>query len=105
MTEYDPTEQDVLQDVFGMMLRDSTRDGGVKRAAGLKEPWWRDQEHLPAIFSHLNRRFHDELIDPDSGSHPFVHMAWRGIAIAYQETYGQVDPLEHPLWIPRLERL
>jgi dATP/dGTP diphosphohydrolase len=90
--EYDATEQDVLIEVFVKMLREVTKDGGRKRAAGAKPPWWKDESHLAAIFSHLNRHFHGEKVDKDSGVSPWVHLAWRALAIGYQETYGQVDP-------------
>lgn len=90
---YDASEQDVVMEVFAHMLRSATKDGGRKRAAGTKPPWWRDGGHRAAIFSHLNKYEHGERIDRDSGVHPFVHLAWRALAIAYQETYGQVDPL------------
>jgi len=89
---YDRTEQDAILEVFSTMLAEVTKDGGQKRQAGLKPPWWRDEGHLPAIFSHLYKYFHGELNDPDSGVHPFVHLAWRALAIAYQETYGQTNP-------------
>lgn len=93
-----PTEQAVVRAVFSELLRSATGDGGRKRAAGLKPPWWRDQAHLPALFSHLNKWFHGEQKDADSGVHPLVHLAWRALAIAYQETYGQVDPAAHTRW-------
>lgn len=81
-------------EVFVLMLRGCTVDGGNKRAAGLKVPWWRDEEHMAAVWSHFRRREQGELRDPHSGAHPFVHAAWRMLAIAYQETYGQVPPNE-----------
>lgn len=89
---YDSSEQNVLARVFAHMLKSTTKDGGVKRAAGLKPPWWKDEAHEPAIFSHLNKWKHGEKVDKDSGVHPLVHVAWRCLAIAYQETYGAVDP-------------
>jgi len=89
---YDSSEQEALMLIFDMMLRQVTEDGGKKRAAGTKVPWWRDPEHLPAIFSHLNRYMHGERRDPDSKAHPFVHLAWRALAIAYQDTHGMIDP-------------
>jgi len=67
------------------MLRSATSDGGKKRATGAKVSWKVDPDHLPAVFSHLNKYFHGEKVDPDSGSHPFVHAAWRLLAIAWQE--------------------
>lgn len=93
---YDASEQDVLMREFMRMLRRTTKDGGRKRAAGLKPPWWKDKNHEPAIFSHLNKWKHGEKVDKDSGVHPLVHAAWRCLAIAYQETYGQVDPAKGP---------
>jgi len=89
---YDKSEQDLVMDVFDAMLRQVTKDGGRKRAAGTKPPWWRDSSHEAAVFSHLDRWKHGETHDPDSGVHPLVHLAWRALAIAYQETYGAVDP-------------
>ncbi len=85
-------EQEVVLAVFAEMLKGATSDGGHKRRAGLKPPWWRDRTHEPAIFSHLSKWKHGELIDKDSGKHPLVHLAWRALAIAYQETHGLVDP-------------
>ena len=85
-------EQDVLLGVFTNMLKAVTKDGGVKRARGEKPPWWRDTAHEPAIYSHLSKWKHGEITDPDSGAHPLVHLAWRALAIAYQETYGKREP-------------
>jgi hypothetical protein len=93
---YDQSEKQVLLEVFHAMLIEVTADGGRKRAAGEKPPWWRDDHHEPAIFSHLTRWKRGELVDRDSGAHPLVHLAWRALAIAYQETYGRVDPVEWP---------
>jgi hypothetical protein len=53
-----------------------------------------DVSHEPAVFSHLNKWKHGEWQDPDSGAHPLVHLAWRALAIAYQETYGRRDPAD-----------
>ena len=78
--------------VFMNLLRSATKDGGKKRAAGTKPPWWCDDEHEAAMFSHLNKWKHGEQFDKDSGAHPLVHLAWRALAIAYQETHGPVDP-------------
>ena len=93
--QYDASEQDVLARVFAQMLRACTVDGGRKRAAGLKVPWWRDPEHEAAIFSHLNAWYHGVVQDADSGAHPLVHLAFRALCIAYQETYGKRDPGVH----------
>jgi hypothetical protein len=89
---YDASEQKLLLEVFSSMLDAATKDGGAKRVAGIKPPWWRDPDHEPAIFSHLNKWKHGEIVDKDSGAHPLVHLAWRALAIAYQETKGQVEP-------------
>lgn len=91
---YDPIEQNIVLETFSRMLGSVTKDGGRKRAAGLKPPWWRDDAHEKAIFSHLDKWKHGVLTDPDSGVHPLVHLAWRALAIAYRETYGSVDPTE-----------
>lgn len=88
---YDPTEQDVVLAIFIELLRSATKDGGRKRAAGIKPPWWGDN-HERAMGSHLGKWLNGELVDPDSGAHPLVHLAWRALAIAYQETQGKVDP-------------
>ena len=90
---YDPREQDAILSVFGEMLASVTKDGGRKRAAGTKPPWWRDDAHEAAIFSHLDKWKHGVKVDPDSGVHPLVHLAWRALAIAYRETNGSVDPV------------
>lgn len=92
-TAYDATEQDVILRTFGEMLAAVTRDGGRKRQAGSKPPWWQDYSHEAAIFSHLDKWKHGLLKDADSGTHPLVHLAWRALAIAYQEMYGTVDPV------------
>lgn len=88
----DLTEQQALMNEFTKMLWLATGDGAAKRRAGLKQPWWRDTEHEAAIFSHLSKWKHGELTDDHSGAHPLVHLAWRALAIAYQESYGPRDP-------------
>jgi len=85
-------EVDVLLDVFMEMLRHPSGDGRKKRKAGDKPPWWRDDSHEAAMFSHISKWKHGEKIDKDSGTHPLVHLAWRSLAVAYQEMNGQVDP-------------
>ena len=85
-------ERSAVLTEFSKLLASVTGDGSRKRQAGLKPPWWRDGEHEAAIFSHLNKWKHGNKIDPDSGVHPLVHLAWRALAIAYQETYGLVPP-------------
>ncbi len=94
-------EQAEVAVVFGDMLRAATADGGRKRAKGTKPNWKVDPSHEEALFSHLGKWKKGELVDPDSGAHPLVHLAWRALAIAWQETHpgegvvgGQVRPAE-----------
>ena len=92
MTEDWAREREVVLSTFYNLLSKVTGDGSKKRQAGEKPPWWRDTSHEAAIFSHLNKWKHGELIDKDSGVHPLVHLAWRALAIAYQETCGLRNP-------------
>ncbi len=85
-------ERAVVLSVFNELLKTVTKDGSKKRQAGLKGPWWSDDSHEAALFSHFTKWRKGELVDPDSGAHPLVHVAWRALAIAYQETRGKVDP-------------
>lgn len=94
LPDYWRAERETVLRVFGMLLASATGDGSAKRQRGEKPPWWRDGTHEAAIFSHLNKWKHGERRDKDSGAHPLVHLAWRALAIAYQETHGQVDPGE-----------
>ncbi len=90
--KYDPTEQDEVIRTFVVMLRTVTADGGRKRAAGLKVPWYEDPGHWSAFRRHLRRWKSGERADADSGAHPLVHVAWRALAIAYQESEGCAPP-------------
>lgn len=63
-----------------------TGDGSRKRQAGEKPPWYEDDSHMGAVFSHLTKWYRGEMVDADSGAHPLVHAAWRFLAIACQET-------------------
>ncbi len=76
-------------------LRKPTGDGGNKRAAGSKPPWYLDT-HEAQIFSHIAKWKKGETIDPDSGAHTLVHAAWRCLAIACKETgnvpFAPADP-------------
>lgn len=85
-------ETDLLMHVFCQMLWGPTDDGKEKRDRGEKPPWWRDPSHDAAIQSHYIKWKAGETVDKDSGEHPLVHAAWRCLAIAYQETFGEVDP-------------
>lgn len=84
-------EQEDLLARFMVELRKPTGDGAVKRERAEKPPWYEDQSHEGAVFSHLTKWKRGELVDPDSGSHPLVHAAWRLLAIACIET-GNVPP-------------
>jgi hypothetical protein len=86
MGPYDPAEQGDILRTFLRMLEQVTRDGGRKRAKGQKPPWWQDPSHEVGLFSHLYKWKRGDKVDPDSGAHPLVHLAWRALAIAYQET-------------------
>jgi len=85
-------ERYLIHSTFLKMLDAATGDGSIKRQRGEKPPWWRDPDHEKAIFSHLNKWKRGEKVDPTSGAHPLVHLAWRALAIAHQETHGQVPP-------------
>jgi uncharacterized HAD superfamily protein len=76
---------DIL-DRFNSELKKATGDGSKKRKAGEKPPWYDDNSHEAAIFSHLMKWKRGEKVDPDSGAHPLVHAAWRCLAIACQES-------------------
>ena len=91
MNEWQQEREEVLS-TFASMLASVTGDGSKKRQAGLKPPWWRDSSHLVALFSHLYKHMRGAQVAPDSKAHPLVHLAWRALAIAYQETYGKVAP-------------
>lgn len=80
-----PEQAEVLG-YFALMLTSVSKDGGRKRAAGLKPSWKIDKSHVPAMFSHLNKWFHGERADKDSGVHPLIHLAWRALAVAWQES-------------------
>jgi hypothetical protein len=71
---------------FAAELAKATGDGSKKRRSGIKPPWYEDDAHEAAIFSHLTKWKRGELVDPDSGAHPLVHLAWRALAIACRES-------------------
>jgi hypothetical protein len=83
-------EQAELLALFIEMLNNVSKDGGRKRAAGTK-PSWKVDTHERQIFSHLYKWKKGEKIDPHSGQHPLVHMAWRALAIAWQESRSIAD--------------
>jgi hypothetical protein len=87
------TEQAEVLGLFMDMLKAPTGDGGVKRALGQKVCWKDDTSHEAAIFSHLNKWKHGERRDATSGAHPLVHLAWRALAIAWQESQTVPEPI------------
>lgn len=82
-------EQAEIVTELAEMIAAVLRDGGRKRAAGLKPSWKVDGSHFAAIFSHLNKYMHQELVDSDSGQHPFVHLGVRALMVAWQETHPE----------------
>lgn len=88
--------EDILQR-YARHLELVTADGQRKRAGGRKPPWWREDVgvHAAALFRHLARWQRRELVDPDSGGHALVHVAWRALAIACIEQ-GDVPDREVP---------
>lgn len=78
-------EQEDLLRRFMEELKKPTGDGAQKRARKAKPPWYVDQSHEGAVFSHITKWKRGEMVDPDSGAHPLVHAAWRLLAIACQE--------------------
>lgn len=89
-------EQKEVLEVFAQLLVYVTSDGGAKRAKGEKPSWKVDTSHWAAMFSHINKRMHGEKIDPDSGTHTFVHLAWRALAIAWQELEAMKQGVSAP---------
>ena len=84
-TDWAKERADVLAR-FNEELAKATGDGSRKRQSGEKPPWYQDDAHEGAIFSHLTKWKRGELVDPDSGAHPLVHAAWRCLAIACRES-------------------
>ena len=98
---YDPSEQDELLAIFTDLLRGPTGDGGNKRARGDK-PSWKVDSHEGSFWSHVAKWKKGELVDEHSGSHPMVHVAWRALAIAYQETTQVPWRIDYTTNPPRL---
>jgi hypothetical protein len=68
----------------------ATADGGKKREAGTKPPWQIDPGHQSAMYRHLGRWWLDpEGVDSDSGAHHLVAVAWRALALAWQQTHPE----------------
>jgi hypothetical protein len=83
---YDRREQDEVLAIFQGLLAGPTRDGGVKRAKDLKPSWRHDKSHEDAMYRHLARWEDGDIWDKDSGCHALVHVAWRALALAWQES-------------------
>lgn len=75
---------------FAELLRPVIADGARKREA---HAWQTtpSERHWKAFFRHYMRWVNGERVDPDSGAHPLVHVAFRALAIAWQETAGRRD--------------
>lgn len=80
-------ERDEINRIFSAMVAIPTGDGSRKRQAGEKPSWKVDGGHEAALFSHLNKWKHGDIVDPDSNAHTLVHLAWRALAIAWQEGF------------------
>ena len=87
MQTYDPREQDEVAEEFAKLLLLPTKDGAVKRAKGEKVSWKIDDTHMEHFYNHLNAWEQGSLEDKDSGAHPLVHLAWRALAVAWQDMY------------------
>jgi hypothetical protein len=96
---YRNSEQHEIEGAFSDMLRAPTGDGGNKRAAGLKVHWKVDPSHEDALHRHLQRWMDGERYDADSGAHALAHVAWRALALAYQQMSadGHFEPNPSPV--------
>ena len=81
-------EQNEILGTFLDLLAGPTGDGAGKRAAGLKPLWKVDGSHAAAAERHWIRWQEGERVDGDSGCHPLQHVAWRLLALAYQEIHA-----------------
>lgn len=77
-------ERNEINRTFAEMIQAPTADGSSKRQAGEKPSWKVDLSHEAALFSHLNKWKHGEMVDPDSSACTLVHLAWRALALAWQ---------------------
>lgn len=78
-------EQHEIEGAFLDVLRGPTGDGQTKRLRGEKPLWKYDPSHRAAMFRHLTRWIEGDRYDGESSAHALAHMAWRALAIAYQE--------------------
>ena len=91
-------ETDEILRIFGEMLAAPTGDGKGKRDAGLKAHWTVDTTHKDAMLRHLGRWWNGEKVDADSGAHPLIHLAWRALAVAWQEQHAGEIPGQAQFW-------
>lgn len=91
-------ETDEILRIFTDMLRGPTGDGKAKRDAGMKVHWTIDNTHEGAMLRHLGRYWNGERKDADSGGHPLVHLAWRALAVAWQEMHAGEIPGQAQFW-------
>lgn len=86
-------EQNEILGTFLDLLAGPTGDGASKREAGLKPLWKVDGSHYAAAIRHLERWEAGERVDVESGCHPLQHVAWRLLAVAWQQIHGE-DEIE-----------
>lgn len=81
------TEADEILAEFARLLRPVLADGATKRRPHAWQTAASDRHQL-AFFRHYMRWINGERADADSGAHPLVHVAFRALAIAWQEMRG-----------------
>lgn len=80
-------EADEILAEFARLFRPVLADGARKR----RPHAWQTATvgtNVLGIARHWDRWVRGERHDPDSGAHPLVHVAFRALAIAWQETGG-----------------
>lgn len=85
MLDWSPTEPDEIMRAFVEILKLPTADGAHKRQTAGKVSWKVDEGHRAAMYRHLRRWQEGELVDEDSGAPALAHVAWRALALAWQE--------------------
>lgn len=82
---FDQAGLEFLQEA-NALLAWPTVEGAKKRTGTDRPVWQEDPDHYAAMRRHLARYDAGEKFDADSGCHALVHVAWRCLALAYQET-------------------
>lgn len=77
-------EVEEILNTFVGLLAVPTADGQAKRKIG-KPHWKVDPDHEAAMRRHWDRYERGETADQDNGCHPLVAVAWRALALAWQE--------------------